>query len=96
LGAQAMLVLPERAEEFRRSQHAEKSFGRHSAMNRSNLFSFQEPGCPGNDRPTVRADGAVGPRKVGVIDEPGCDGPSRSDIAQRPRNRAAGCDPTRF
>jgi len=91
-----MLVLPERREEFRRSKHAEKSFGRDSAMNRTNLFSFQEPGCPGNDRPTVRADDAVGPRKAGVIDEPGCDGPSRSDIAQRPRNRAAGCDPTRF
>src|SRR2546427_5115369 len=90
-----MLVLPERREEFRRCKHAETSFGRDSAMNRTNLFSFQELGCPGNDRPTVRADDAVGPRKVGVIDEPGGDGPSRSDIAQRPRNRAAGCDPTR-
>src|SRR5207245_10506063 len=53
-------------------------------------------GCPGKAAPPVRAAAAVGPPQAGAIDEPGRDGPSRADIAQRPRNRAAGCDPTRF
>jgi hypothetical protein len=92
LNAESMLFLPKRRQEAHGLERVDDSVRRDTAVDPGDSVSSQEVRCGGDDKPAVRADDAVGARSVGVIDEPRRHGSSGSDIAQRTRDHAAGCD----